>query len=186
MVDLFAFDLLLMPINNNHWSMNMRNQTELYDSLGRKDWNCYQVLTAYLRKEHQGKQKCPLTPEVKWECQYVENLPQQCNSHDCGMFVCLYAECLARGTPFNFSARDIQRLQYRIAFEILSGKLMGPLTLTATSSKDKRVHYLGEPRCRLQPARMCPCWLREFCYAKKFVDAFSADSTLFRLVYVGR
>ncbi|KAH7977558.1 hypothetical protein HPB49_002366 [Dermacentor silvarum] len=128
-VDLFSFDMLLVPIHkNNHWSLavlNIGNRTfELYDSLGRKNWNCYQVLTAYLRKEHQDKRKCPLTPEAKWQCHYVQNLPQQSNSHDCGVFVCLYAECLARGAPFNFSARDIKRLRYRIAFEIMSGKLM--------------------------------------------------------------
>ncbi|KAH7933122.1 hypothetical protein HPB49_008718 [Dermacentor silvarum] len=48
--------------------------------VGTKDWNCYQVLMAYLKKEHQDKQKCPPTPEVKWQCQYIRNLPQQCNS----------------------------------------------------------------------------------------------------------
>ncbi|XP_075549854.1 sentrin-specific protease 1-like isoform X1 [Dermacentor variabilis] len=128
-IDLFAFNLVLVPIHDlDHWSLavlNITNQTfEFYDSMGRKNWNCYQVLMAYLRKEHKDKRKRPLTPDVKWECQYVKNLPQQTNSHDCGVFVCLYAECLARGASFNFSARDIQRLRYRIAFEILSGKLM--------------------------------------------------------------
>lgn len=128
-VDLFSYDLVFVPIHDlDHWSLavlNMTNQTfEFYDSMGRKNWRCYQVLMAYLRKEHQDKQKIPLTPDVKWECHYVKNLPQQTNSHDCGVFVCLYAECLARGAPFTFSARDIQRLRYRIAFEILSGKLM--------------------------------------------------------------
>lgn len=128
-VDLFSYDLVLVPIHDmDHWSLavlNIMNRTfEFYDSMGRKNRNCYQVLMAYLKKEHQDKRKFPLTPKEKWECHYVKNLPQQTNSHDCGVFVCLYAECLARGAPFNFSGRDIQRLRYRIAFEILSGKLM--------------------------------------------------------------
>lgn len=128
-VDLFSFDLLLVPIHDlDHWSLAVLNITnrsfDFYDSMGRKNWNCYQILMAYLRKEHKDKRKSPLVPDGKWDCQYVKGIPQQTNNHDCGVFVCLYAECLSRGAPFNFTAKDIQQLRYRIAYEIISGKLM--------------------------------------------------------------
>lgn len=72
-VNLFSYDLVFVPIHDqDHWSLavlNMMHQTfEFYDSMGRKNWKCYQVLMAYLKKEHQDKLKRPLTPDVKWEC----------------------------------------------------------------------------------------------------------------------
>lgn len=128
-LDLFAFNLVLVPIHDSdHWSLAVLNISsrsfDFYDSMGRKNWNCYQTLMSYLRKEHKDKRKLPLSPRDKWECRFVKGIPVQGNSHDCGVFVCLYAECLARGAPFNFSAKDIQRLRYIIAYEIMSGKLM--------------------------------------------------------------
>lgn len=128
-LDLFAVDLVLVPIHDSdHWSLavlNISNRSfDFYDSMGRKNWNCYQTLMAYLRKEHKDKRNLPLSPSSKWECRFMKGIPVQGNSHDCGVFVCLYAECLARGAPFNFSAKDIQRLRYIIAYEIMSGKLM--------------------------------------------------------------
>ncbi|XP_049271986.1 sentrin-specific protease 2-like [Rhipicephalus sanguineus] len=63
-VDLFSYDLVFVPIHDlDHWSLavlNMTNQT-LSSTI---PWvvrtgRCYQVLMAYLRKEHQDKQKVP-------------------------------------------------------------------------------------------------------------------------------
>ncbi|CAN7984496.1 unnamed protein product [Ixodes hexagonus] len=129
-VDLFDMDLVLVPVHDlDHWSLAALRMQErtfvLYDSMGRENRPCYQTLMAYLRKEHRDKKQRPLVePEGGWGCQFAKGIPMQSNTHDCGVFVCLYAERLARNASFDFSARDIQRLRYRMAYEILTGKLL--------------------------------------------------------------
>lgn len=131
-VDLFSFDLVLVPIHDSdHWSLvalRMAEQSfEFYDSMGRRNVPCFRTLMKYLREEHMDKRRKPLHPDDMWECHFVTGIPIQTNTNDCGVFVCLYAECLVRKSPFSFSARDIKRLRCRIAFEILQGALQQSL-----------------------------------------------------------
>ncbi|CAN8014827.1 hypothetical protein HPB47_024207 [Ixodes persulcatus] len=129
-VDLFDIDLMLVPVHDqDHWSLvalwMQQRMFSLYDSMGRENKPCYRTLMDYLRNEHRDKKRRPLVePDGGWVCQFAKNIPMQSNTHDCGVFVCLYAERLVRNAPFDFSARDIQRLRYRMAYEILTGKLL--------------------------------------------------------------
>ncbi|CAN7976785.1 unnamed protein product [Ixodes persulcatus] len=129
-VDLFDMDLILVPVHSqNHWSLValwMKEQTFLFlDSMGREDKRCYRRLMKYLRNEHRLEKEQPLVePDEGWVYKFPKNIPIQSNTDDCGVFVCLYAERLARQAPFDFAAGNIQELRYHIAYEILTGKLL--------------------------------------------------------------
>ena len=56
----------------------------------------------------------------------MRDIPRQHNNHDCGVFICLYAEAIARGASLDFptdtdSMRMFRRL---IAYEIVAGRLL--------------------------------------------------------------
>lgn len=127
-VDLFSYGAILVPVHaRDHWSLAVLNveakQLDFYDSMGRRNGECCRCLMDYLRREHRDKTGSRLTPDT-WESHYVRSIPVQNNTYDCGAFVCLYAECLVRGTPFDFTGKDLPRLRYRIAYEILQGRLL--------------------------------------------------------------
>jgi sentrin-specific protease 1 len=49
------------------------------------------------------------------------SVPQQTNLHDCGVYVCYYAERLTRGfDAMDFSASDARNLRDRVAFDLIS------------------------------------------------------------------
>jgi Ulp1 family protease len=54
-------------------------------------------------------------------------VPQQKNGIDCGVFVCEFMRCLASGVNFAFSQADIPFLRRRIAYEILKNSELPPL-----------------------------------------------------------
>ena len=59
---------------------------------------------------------------VKWEnikISLEECIPQQQNGIDCGIFVCEYAENLARGSKFLFNQEDTYFIRERIKTEIV-------------------------------------------------------------------
>ncbi|XP_064472074.1 sentrin-specific protease 1-like [Ornithodoros turicata] len=127
-VDLFSYRLVLVPVHDlDHWSLAVLNveakQIDFYDSMGRRNEDCCRMLMDYLRREHRHKTGRKLVPDT-WDHNFVRNVPMQTNTYDCGAFVCLYAECLVRGIPFEFSSKDLPKLRYRIAYEILQGRLL--------------------------------------------------------------
>ena len=52
------------------------------------------------------------------------NIPFQTNGVDCGIFVCLYAEHLARLAPFNFTQASIWKSRLIITYELYRGILL--------------------------------------------------------------
>ncbi|XP_064489857.1 sentrin-specific protease 1-like [Ornithodoros turicata] len=127
-VDLFSYRLVLVPVHDvDHWSLAVLNiqakQIDFYDSLGRRNEDCCQILIDFLQREHRRKTGRKLSPDT-WGSNSVRNIPTQTNTYDCGAFVCLYAECIGRGIPFEFSSNDLPKLRYRIAYEILQGRLL--------------------------------------------------------------
>ncbi|XP_064483155.1 sentrin-specific protease 1-like isoform X2 [Ornithodoros turicata] len=127
-VDLFSYRLVLVPVHDvDHWSLAVLNietkQIDFYDSLGRRNEDCCQILMDFLRREHRLRAGRKLLPDT-WDYNFVQDIPMQTNTYDCGAFVCLYAECLGRRVPFEFSSKDLPKLRYRIAYEILEGSLL--------------------------------------------------------------
>ena len=53
-----------------------------------------------------------------------KNIPQQENGIDCGIFVCEYAENLARNSKFEFTQKDTDFIRERIKMEVILSKLI--------------------------------------------------------------
>lgn len=57
----------------------------------------------------------------------AQDIPQQENCFDCGVFTCQFMETLARGEEeFSFQQKDMPYLRRRMAWEIGRAKLQEP------------------------------------------------------------
>ncbi|KAL8291937.1 hypothetical protein RQP46_002195 [Phenoliferia psychrophenolica] len=123
-VDLFAQDIVLMPINQNnmHWvcaAINMRRKRfEYYDSLGSAKKEVYKTLRKYIQEEHLDKKKKEIDLS-EWVDYFSDALPQQDNSSDCGVFTCQFMESLSRGVEdFDFDQAQMPYFRSKMALEI--------------------------------------------------------------------
>ena len=98
----------------NHWCLAAifldEKRIEFYDSLAKKKkkkkkgthsvmgQQVFKNLMMYLKAEYHAKFKTPLPDEGAWTF-HEPAVPQQNNSHDCGVFVCFYADYLCDNTP---------------------------------------------------------------------------------------
>ncbi|XP_044740512.1 sentrin-specific protease 1-like [Chrysoperla carnea] len=128
-VDVFAHDIMLIPVHLDvHWCMTIidfRDKTIRYlDSMGGHNHRAVEAFLTYLVEERWDKKKEKFDttgwkmPEAK------NNIPQQMNGSDCGMFSCTFAEFYARDAKFNFSQENMPYLRRKMVYEIISGKLL--------------------------------------------------------------
>jgi len=129
-VDIFSKDQLFIPVHEkerNHWcliSVNFKHKSiDYYDSLRRRNTNGLNIILEYLKKEYYIKKKRHLDTNV-WRLTNNVNCPQQTNEWDCGVFVLMFAEHLARGSPFNFTQRDMGKFRKQICVEFVLKKLL--------------------------------------------------------------
>ncbi|XP_070377109.1 sentrin-specific protease 2-like [Dermacentor albipictus] len=108
-VDLFSFDIVLVPLHLG----------ATYDSLGPPTGSprCLSVLRQYLECESRQRRNHGLAGD-DWTLKVV-NVPLQQNRNDCGMFACQYAECVSRDAPITFGQRNMPYFRKRVAYEIL-------------------------------------------------------------------
>ncbi|XP_060518613.1 uncharacterized protein LOC132697273 [Cylas formicarius] len=127
-VDLFSYDLVCFPIHlGMHWCMaivDFRSRTiSYYDSMGSSNDRCLQALRNYLEAEHLDKKKCEFDT-TNFTLINREDIPQQMNGSDCGMFSCTFAEFITRNAKITFSQEDMPYLRKKMVVEILSGELL--------------------------------------------------------------
>ncbi|KAK7694384.1 hypothetical protein QCA50_001570 [Cerrena zonata] len=129
-IDIFSKDVILIPINhgNAHWTaatINFRKKRiEFYDSMGTCRDYVYQHLRDYLNSEHQDKKKKPFD-FTGWENYWMDEIPQQENGYDCGVFTCQFLESLSRGEEvFAFQQRHMPYLRNRMILEIGHAKFL--------------------------------------------------------------
>uniref|UniRef100_A0A8V5GNC4 Uncharacterized protein n=1 Tax=Melopsittacus undulatus TaxID=13146 RepID=A0A8V5GNC4_MELUD len=112
-VDIFSVDLLLVPIHLGvHWCLavvDFRKKTiTYYDSMGGINTG-----------------KCGSFGNDIWICVLcLQEIPQQMNGSDCGMFACKYADCITKDKPINFTQQHMPYFRKRMAWEILHRKLL--------------------------------------------------------------
>ncbi|XP_051877737.1 sentrin-specific protease 2-like isoform X2 [Pristis pectinata] len=129
-VDLFEKDLILVPVHLGvHWCLtvaDLRKKIILYlDSMGQ--WNddvCWTLLQ-YLQEESRNKKGHQLDSS-KWVLRSMRSheVPQQLNGSDCGVFVCKYADYIARDEQITFTQHDIPYFRMKMVWEILHKKLL--------------------------------------------------------------
>lgn len=133
-VDFFKFDLLMFPVNiplkhPNHWVLVVSHPklklVEYFDSLRGRDNDCLKtkVLSffAYQVEQRTGEK---LDKDVWCHINRLDQ-PNQTNGHDCGVFICQYAERLARKSTFDFTQEDMPAIRQQMKSQILRGSIQG-------------------------------------------------------------
>ncbi|NXX82690.1 SENP1 protease, partial [Urocolius indicus] len=130
-VDIFSVDLLLVPIHLGlHWCLavvDFRKKTiTYYDSMGGINSEACRILLSFtLRNWSLEGLRLPL--EITFEALVsfsLQEIPQQMNGSDCGMFACKYADCITKDKPINFTQQHMPYFRKRMAWEILHRKLL--------------------------------------------------------------
>lgn len=132
-VDIFSKDKLFIPIHleeDNHWCLiyvNFNDRSiKYYDSLGGRNFMCLKIILKYLILEFKDKKEDEFNANG-WLLMNVSKCPKQDNLWDCGVFVCMFAEHLARGAPLNFSQSDMHKFREQIAYELQVKKLINSM-----------------------------------------------------------
>ncbi|XP_038723852.1 ubiquitin-like-specific protease 1A isoform X1 [Tripterygium wilfordii] len=121
---LIECDKIFVPIHNEiHWCLAVINKKDekfqYLDSLGGKDQNVLRVLAKYFVEEVKDKSGQDVDVSY-WEQQVVEDLPEQENGFDCGMFMIKYADFYSRGPGLCFNQEHMPYFRRRTAKEILN------------------------------------------------------------------
>ncbi|KAK6636265.1 hypothetical protein RUM43_009924 [Polyplax serrata] len=127
-VDIFSHDLILVPIHlGMHWCMSVidfrSKEVRYYDSMGSSNNRCLNALLSYLEAESLDKKKVAYSTN-DWKQINVDDIPQQMNGSDCGVFSCVFAEHLARNSPLLFSQENMPYFRRKMALEIVEAKLL--------------------------------------------------------------
>ncbi|XP_038723853.1 ubiquitin-like-specific protease 1A isoform X2 [Tripterygium wilfordii] len=120
----FFYKKIFVPIHNEiHWCLAVINKKDekfqYLDSLGGKDQNVLRVLAKYFVEEVKDKSGQDVDVSY-WEQQVVEDLPEQENGFDCGMFMIKYADFYSRGPGLCFNQEHMPYFRRRTAKEILN------------------------------------------------------------------
>ena len=129
-VDIFNKDLVLIPINRgqSHWICSCINfkkkRIEIYDSMGGGQLYIFKMLRNYLQSEHINKKGRDFDFN-EWIDFWSENTPQQNNGFDCGVFTCMFMNCLSKGLDvdnavngFGFNQDNMSYLRKKLIIEI--------------------------------------------------------------------
>ncbi|XP_039450590.1 sentrin-specific protease-like isoform X2 [Culex pipiens pallens] len=132
-VDLFAHDLILVPIHIaglDHWCMAIvdlgHHSIRYYDSLGggRPNHQVMDALERYLREESLAKRGRPLE-RPDFEKRHMRECPRQEFSNDCGVFSCAFAEHEARRVAvMGFGQAQMAYFRRKMVYEISKGRLL--------------------------------------------------------------
>ncbi|NWU90442.1 SENP2 protease, partial [Upupa epops] len=129
-VDLFSKDIVLVPIHLRvHWALvviDVRGKSISYlDSMGQSGDKICEALFQYLREESQEKRNVELaSPEWTLHSMESHEIPQQQNGSDCGVFMCQFADYLARDKPITFTQSHMPYFRRKMVWEILHQKLL--------------------------------------------------------------
>jgi len=83
-----------------------------------------QALREYLDAEHRAKKNNRPFDFTGWADYHMEDVPQQENGYDCGVFTCHFLEAASRGQEvFAFTQKDMPYLRRRMIWELGNAKL---------------------------------------------------------------
>lgn len=124
-VDIFALDFVIFPMNvgEMHWALgaiDLRHKGFRYfDSfISRPHPNFVPYLRRYLADEHKSKKSSSLEGLEDWPLLGIDNLPQQKNCYDCGVFTCFFADRFSSGRPMDFTQDDMPDLRTRLTARV--------------------------------------------------------------------
>ncbi|CAI0626881.1 unnamed protein product [Linum tenue] len=114
---------IFVPIHREiHWCLAIINRKDrkfqYLDSLKGRDSRVLKNLARYYVEEVKDKSKVDIDLS-EWEYEFPEDLPEQLNGYDCGMFMIKYADFYSRGLGLCFSQETMPYFRLRTAKEIL-------------------------------------------------------------------
>lgn len=128
--DIFSKDILLIPVHLGvHWCLSVvdfRKKAIMYfDSMGRNNDNACRILFDYLLQESKDKKGKELdTSGWTLHSKKPNEIPQQMNGSDCGMFTCKYADYITKDKPITFTQKHMPYFRRRMVWEIVNHKLL--------------------------------------------------------------
>ncbi|XP_074292273.1 ubiquitin-like-specific protease ESD4 [Silene latifolia] len=116
-------DKIFIPIHKEvHWCLAVINKKDkkfqYLDSLGGRDSQVLRVLAKYYVDEVKDKTEQDIDVS-SWELEYSEDLPEQQNGFDCGVFMIKYTDFYSRGLGLHFSQENMPYFRRRTAKELL-------------------------------------------------------------------
>ncbi|XP_021904883.1 ubiquitin-like-specific protease ESD4, partial [Carica papaya] len=120
---LLECDKIFVPIHKEiHWCLAVINKKEqkfqYLDSLRGGDTRALKALKKYLIEEVKDKSGKDIDLS-SWTQEIVEDLPEQENGYDCGMFMLKYIDFYSRGLGLCFNQEHMPYFRLRTAKEIL-------------------------------------------------------------------
>ncbi|XP_062355125.1 sentrin-specific protease 2 [Cinclus cinclus] len=132
-VDIFEHDVILVPIHLRiHWTLlvvDLREKAiKYFDSLGQKGDHICKTVLKYLEEESREKRNIELTTS-EWTLHSMgtEEIPQQNNGSDCGVFVCKFADFISRDKPIIFTREHMPYFRRKMVWEIIHQQLLGDM-----------------------------------------------------------
>ncbi|KAG1961568.1 sentrin-specific protease 1 [Pimephales promelas] len=129
-VDIFSVDIILVPVHLGvHWCLSVvdlrKKSITYFDSMGGNNDEACRILLKYLKQESEDKKGQNLdTSEWTLKSKRRNEIPQQMNGSDCGMFTCKYAEYITKDRPITFTQKHMPYFRRRMVWEILKQKLL--------------------------------------------------------------
>ncbi|KAK2394968.1 Cysteine proteinases superfamily protein [Trifolium repens] len=120
---LFDCDKIFVPIHQEiHWCLAVINKKDAkfqyLDSLKGMDNRVLKVLARYFVDEVKDKSGKDIDVST-WDKEFVDDLPEQENGFDCGVFMIKYADFYSRGLGLCFNQEHMPYFRRRTAKEIL-------------------------------------------------------------------
>lgn len=130
-VDIFHMDLVFFPIHTpGHWTLVVADTSKgtiTYLDSVRNAMRASKVTTIisnYIVSEHKDKKGYYIKP---YSVLHPANTPQQMNGLDCGVFLCQFAEHIARSKPLTFTHHSMNQFRDQMVWEIAYNTLLGGL-----------------------------------------------------------
>ncbi|XP_042607420.1 sentrin-specific protease 1-like [Cyprinus carpio] len=129
-VDIFSVDIILVPVHLGvHWCLSVvdfrKKSITYFDSMGGNNDEACRILLKYLKQEREDKKGQNFdTSEWTLKSKRPNEIPQQMNGSDCGMFTCKYAEYITKDRPITFTQKHMPYFRRRMVWEILNQKLL--------------------------------------------------------------
>jgi sentrin-specific protease 1 len=127
--DVFALDRVFIPINlnNTHWVMAVvyvqKKEIHYYDSMSGSGKRYLDAMLDWLVDEAREKKGQQLD-KSQWKLiDREQNVPQQQNGYDCGVFSIMCADYVSDNLPLSYVQEDMQNNRVKIAAAIRRGHL---------------------------------------------------------------
>lgn len=122
-----SLDLIVFPLHEKyHWCLVViyikKKEIIFYDSFLIFDSNrlkkCFSLLTNFFSLKY-GENFIA----HEWTIHYAEDIPEQKNGYDCGVFMLQFAKYLTAGKTIDFTQQDIPNLRQEIMEEVKNKKI---------------------------------------------------------------